>query len=47
VTSRCRPEEWSGRNAFVFPAGDPDVRFNIAIHRLTNAEPAATVVRRR
>jgi hypothetical protein len=26
-------------NAFVFPAGDPDVRQTVAVHRLTDAEP--------
>lgn len=25
-------------NAFVFPAGDPDVRQTVAVHRLTNAD---------
>jgi hypothetical protein len=28
--------------AFVFPAGDPDVRRTIAIHRLTDADPPRT-----
>jgi hypothetical protein len=36
---RIDPRNGAAVNAFVFPAGDPDVRFNIAIHRLTYAEP--------
>jgi hypothetical protein len=38
LPSLARASMLSRVNAFVFPAGDPDVRRTLAIHRLTGAE---------